>query len=400
MIGAMGVTNLSMVAYHRVMSSGLGEAYAELYAMTQMVNVLGVFSAGVFTMLVKLFAEDQALAGGHAAKARLLGLLRPLGIVMAISALVLALAAPLALRYLRLTSALPYALASGIFVVGLGLLLARAAVQGCHKFGALGLSLSMEGLSRVGAAGFLVSFGLGVAGALVGSLIAQAVGLACCLPAIARLGVPSKPAAGEDKGGWKEAALDAMILGLFSMLCFLDVMVLKHRLDPAAAALYSRASLVSKSFLYLAGALNLVLLPAISAARASGQPASAPRALWKFMGLMLALDLAGLALVAWKTSFVIRLLCGPDPAFLELAGLVRIYSAAVIPLALLQMALFYLLALRDYRVLGLMGVGLAVYAFLISWVPAEPLNVVACLGGVALVLLAGALGLVLRPSSQ
>jgi O-antigen/teichoic acid export membrane protein len=186
---------------------------------------------------------------------------------------------------------------------------------------------------------------------------------------------------------------DAAALGLFSLLCYMDVLVAKHRMEESPAAMYGRAALVAKSFLYLASALNMVLLPAVSSARAKGGEGGAKKTLLRFLGLSLGMDLLGLAFVWAFTPFVIRLLCGSDPVFQELAPLIRIFSAALIPLALAQLLLYYLLAARNYRVLGWLGAAAALYALLLRGAATEPMRYVEALAATSLLLLLGCLGL-------
>jgi O-antigen/teichoic acid export membrane protein len=173
---------------------------------------------------------------------------------------------------------------------------------------------------------------------------------------------------------------------------------MKHRLDDVAASHYGRAALVAKSFLYLASALNMVLLPAVASARAKGGAAEARRALGKFLAAALGMELLGLALVWAATPLVIRVLCGGDPSFTALAPLVRIFSAAVLPLALAQLVLYYLLAARDYRVLFLLAVVAAAYAVLLAQAGAEAIRVVGGLGLSATALLLVSLWMAFSPA--
>jgi O-antigen/teichoic acid export membrane protein len=398
MILATVVLNLSMVLYQRVMSDHLGDAFAELSALGAMTNVVGVLTIGASITLVKIFAEDEAEGGPGMALGRFRLLLKPLLKAMLGAGLALAALAPLAISYLKLQSPLTYALFCLSFVLGLGLLASRALVQGTQRFGFLGLSLALEGLGRVGLGALLVAFmGAGVAGALGGSMLALFAGFACCLGAMAKLGPGSEPRARHLGASLREMGADAAVLGLFSLLCYLDIFVVKHRLDELGAANYSRAALVAKSFLYLASALNMVLLPAVTAARARGGAEAAKKALFKFLAAALAMELAGLAFVWAFTPFVIQILCGGDEKFQALAPLIRVFSAAVVPLALSQLVLYYLLASREYRVLWLLGAIVALYMAFLQAVGGEVFRVVSCLALASACLLGGTLWLAGRP---
>src|SRR5580700_1767793 len=138
MILATVVLNLSMVAYQRVMSTGLGDRFAELSALGALVNVLGVIMMGASTTLVKIFAEDEAECGSGAARGRFRSLGPGLAKAMlGMAALFLALG-PLTISYLKLDGWPPYVLLSSVFVLNLSLLSSRAAVQGTQRFAYLG----------------------------------------------------------------------------------------------------------------------------------------------------------------------------------------------------------------------------------------------------------------------
>ena len=176
---------------------------------------------------------------------------------------------------------------------------------------------------------------------------------------------------------FKEILGDTAALLLFSILGYLDLFVTKHYYDDAGASAYGRAGLVAKSFLYLASALNMVLLPAVAAAREGGRDPK--KILLRFLGAMLLVNLIGLAFVWNFTDFCLRTLCGPDPAFLALSPLVRIFSVASILLALFQMVLFYLLAMRQRASRWIMALMVPFYYGLLVCNHAEPADVVSSL---------------------
>jgi O-antigen/teichoic acid export membrane protein len=400
MILATVVLNLSMVAYQRVMSIGLGDKFAELSALGALINLLGVVMMGASTTLVKIFAEDAAEIGSGAARGRFHSLTWPmLKAMLAASLVFLALAHPV-IGYLKLDSWVPYALVSSVFVINFSLLSSRAAVQGTQRFGHLGTSIALEGLGRLGLGALFVGLGLGVAGALGASLLAMFIGMGFSYAGIRTLGQPEAFPRRDLAGGVKEMAKDATVLGLFSVICYMDVLVAKHQMPDALASGYSRASIVAKSFLYLGSALNMVLLPTISSALARGAMGEAKKDLLKFLGWGLALDLAGLAFVWGLTPLVIRILCGAEEGFQALAPLIRSFSAAVIPLALAQLVLFYLLAAREYRTLWLLLAVTTLYALLLQHAQGDAQAVVQSLGLCALLLLGGCLWLAFSPGRR
>jgi O-antigen/teichoic acid export membrane protein len=264
LLAATAVVNLSMVFYHSLLSRRLGTEYAQLVALMAVSNVLGNITLGLSTSLVKAFSADAELKGPGAVLGRLRSLVLPGGLTLLGATLALLLASPAVAAYLKLPSALLAAMVMLMFANGVLLLVLRAALQGLHHFGWLGLSLMGEGLARVG--GALAFSARGAAGGLGAMVLGQAGGIVGAVGGLMGLGQALPPLKRADGvHGWRkamhEAGSDTLVLTLFAVMAFLDVVVLKHYYDDGRASLYSRAAMVAKSFLYLAGALNLVVLP-------------------------------------------------------------------------------------------------------------------------------------------
>jgi len=385
MITATTVANGSMVIFHRAMSSHLGNDYGRLISLIAISNVLAAITGGVSTFLVKEFSRDIELKGAAAVKGRLLMLLKPLGLGILFFGAGLLSLGPWVMSYLHLPSFSEYALIVALFLGGLLLLVSRAAVQGIHHFKSFGLSVAIEGVGRALGGSFLVG-SFGVSGGILGALSGQGLGLAAAGMGLRGLGpAVDPPPHAEERATlgvrFREILGDTLALGLFSALVYLDLFVTKHYYPDAGASAYGRAGLVAKSFLYLATALNMVLLPAVASAREGGRDPK--KLLFRFLGAMLVVNLLGLAFVWTFTNFCLRLLCGPDPSFLALAPLVRIFSVATIVQSLFQMVLFYLLAMRQRSGLGIMAVTVPVYYGLLIFHHEKPEDVVASLGFVA-----------------
>ena len=379
------LVNGTMVVYHRVMSSSLGDAYAQLAALGGVANVLAVVTWGVAATLTKRLGTDFALGGEAAVGARLKAVVPAgLGIAVVLSVLLL-LPASAVTAYLHLPRRLLYAMGVSLFGMGLVMYCARAALQGLHHFAWMGVSQIAEGLGRLSFAVLLVGAGYGVAGGLAATLLAQGLGLCLCLPVLFGLwrkagALPVR--ADGDPIGLQTIVDDTLVLALFSTLCYVDVLILKHHYDEPRAAAYSRIALMGKSFLYLVIALSSVLFPTVVKARAEGRD---PRPiLWRFSAVAAVILALGWAALALWTPLAIRTLLGSDPAFLALAPLARGYAAAMIPVALFQMLLYYHLALRPRWLAGTLGVAVLVYVVGLNIFWASESSVIMCLAAVGL----------------
>lgn len=398
MVGTV-LANLSMVVFHRLMSQSLGLDYGRLITLMALTNVLGAVTMGVNAALVKEFSRDAEKIGPGAVKGRLKLIALPGLAWLGGTAILLLLLAPAAQAYLHLPSFAELAMLALLFTVGLALLALRAAVQGLHHFGSLSASLVTESVGRA-AFGWPLGLALGVSGGLLSLMAGQALGILLLLPGLLGLGRALKPSSPvlqpSRRGRWSEALADTATLTLFSLLLYLDLFVAKHYYSEVQVADYGRAALVSKSFLHLASAFNMVLLPAVAAALEGGR--NTRTLLLRFIAAVLAIDLIGLAVVWSATDFCIRLLCGPDPSYLALAPLVRVFSMATIVQALFQLTLFYLIAVRSRATLWLMLGLTPLYYVVLAASHESPFDLVRGLALCAGLGLAVALGMVFKKS--
>lgn len=391
---SMAVLQLSMVVYHHQMSLRLGEDYSELYTLTGLVNIAVVVASGATTWLTRTFAHEAALRGERSAL-RLLGRLSPrlLAGLLGLGALLAAAAWPLC-AWLHLDPR-HYAWAAAAALSGLLLMVARAFLQGLHRFGLLGANYLLEALGRCTLPALLAA-AWGVSGAFAG------VAALALLAALAAAGLKPRPGAAEYGGaeaakgglGWDTAAL-----ALFSLMSFLDALMFKHAwdaLDPELVGRYSRAALVGKSLLYASAALTVVALPAFSAALARGQD-SRPL-LRRFLLAMAGIELAALAALWAFTPLVLKLVVGALPAAeLEaIAPLARALGLAAAPLALFQLVLLHGLAQRRRGLVPLLLAVAAAYGAVLKFWASSPLDYAACLAASSALLLAGGLWLSLR----
>ncbi len=398
MLAAQGVSNLSMLAFHHVLSLRLGPAYAQLVALMAVWNVVANVTLGLNTYLVKVFSEDAEKDGPGAVKGRLWSLVKPGLLLLALMTSLLALAAPLIQSYLRLPSLFLGSTVAVMFVTWIFALVLRSAQQGLLQFGWLGLSLAGEGLARLVVFCARLQSALGGMAALAWGQFFGGICAGAGFLGLEAARTPVRRARAAPREGLLESGSDTVALTLLALLSYLDVVVLKHHYTDDRASLYSRAALVAKSFLYLTGAFNMVLLAAAARERAGGRD---PRGLLlRFLGAALALDALGLAFVWRWTGVCLGIVAGFDPGFRTppMERLTRWFSVATVPLGLLQLVIAYLLAVRKRWVAPALGLLVLLYLGALSEVWDNELKVVACLGACAALGLCVALSAALAPS--
>ena len=224
----------------------------------------------------------------------------------------------------------------------------RGALQGLRAYGAVGVSIIVEGVGRLVFALVLVLAGLDVTGAMLGTPLAYAlvaVGLEAVLHR--RIG-PVR---------WAGAAVRSLramlgegwvpILGLLLLAALqnMDIIVAKHQLQGDEAGSYAAAAVAAKSIVWVAIGIGLHLLPEATRRAAAGQD---PRpVLLRALGLLAVIAAPGLAIFALFPDLLLRLAFGPE---LTLAADGLIYlGVAMALLALSYLTVQYMIALGDSR---------------------------------------------------
>jgi O-antigen/teichoic acid export membrane protein len=271
----------------------------------------------------------------------------------------------------------------------------RGALQGAGAHAAVGGSLLVEGVTRVGIAVALVAAGAGVTGAvLAGPLSALAV--------LAHLALRARRAFGEAgdarpapvgrslRGAWVPVAA----LALLAAIQQLDVIVARHRLG-AAASSYIAAAVASKVVVWAAAGLALALLPEVSRQVRAGIAGPGRLARTLVLVLAIASPLAIVCVVA--AGPLLRLVFGP-----HLAG-----GADALPWLAVAMSLFacafvavqHALALQHRGVLGLLAVVAVAEPLALTRAGTGPVDLAGAVVALQLVLALAAIAIGIRTAA-
>jgi glycosyltransferase involved in cell wall biosynthesis/O-antigen/teichoic acid export membrane protein len=254
---ALGLLNGSNYIFHIVVSRLLGPSeYGALASLLAVTLILSV----PFSVLQTALAEKAAARRDESDVG-----LAPAGVAAGL--LVLVIGTPLFSVFLHVSfvSALllaPFVAASVPVSVTYGIL------QGRQRFKALGAVMLANVCFRLIFGVALVWIGLGVPGALIGTVIATAL----TIPLGCR-------AVGVNRAAWRDAPRDFSLVrgglrnalyGLtsFWVLAEIDIALARHYLDPHAAGYYSSAGLVARALLFLPAAVGVVVFPRFVASRA------------------------------------------------------------------------------------------------------------------------------------
>lgn len=331
---ALGLFNASTYLFHVAVSRLLGPGeYGALAALLALVMVLSV----PFTVLQTVLAKRTAILraqGEGAGVALAAGTVKGLLPHASAAALVLVLGSPALAATLRIgePSALllgPYVLVAVLSAVPLGVL------QGELRFSALAVASLVGVAVRLGVGIGLVAAGAGVFGAMLATVLAQAVTLWAALRLVRARGAwkGARPSLAALRG---EVGIALLGLGSFWALAEADLALARHFLDDRMAGLYSSAGLIARGLLFLPAAVSLVALPRFAETRGRG-----PQAVrW------LRVSLAAVALVTLGAIPV--LILAREPVMVVTFGREFREGAALLPLLGPAMALMAVVNLLVY----------------------------------------------------
>ncbi|OGG43412.1 MAG: hypothetical protein A3F84_22365 [Candidatus Handelsmanbacteria bacterium RIFCSPLOWO2_12_FULL_64_10] len=351
LFAASMTANATHYLFRIFMSHRLSDVdYAALDALLSLLMIISIPATAIQTVTAK-YASDLGATGRHTEIADLfLRSLRRIGVVCIIGFFAFFLSKGFIARYLQIDRTTPVVLLGIVLFAGVLLPAAVGVLQGLQWFSKLGWIGIIGAGVRLGAGVALVLLGLGVNGAVGASVVSTLVVLAIAffwlrsffsLRSFLRRSGEGRA----DSSGVYHYLFWLVIPFLIcqSLLSFVDGIVVKHYFDSEQAAVYFRAAIVGKAFLYLPTALALVLFP--KAAERHALQESSFRLLMQALGCSLAVAAAGFV-VCFFFADPLAVVVGGSSRAAEVASLIRCFGIAVTPVALIQLLINHDLAVR------------------------------------------------------
>lgn len=220
------------------------------------------------------------------------------------------------------------------------------AVQGLEFFGWLAFGSVLSGAFKLALAFTFILLGYNVAGALGALLISTLIGLIILYLPLRRF--ISKKAAKEDIN-YKDIIIYLFPVAI-SYFCFIalvsfDMVLVKYFFPAADSGIYSLAQMVGKIFLFLPGAISIVMFPRTSGLKAKNMDTvlTLKRSLIYVIGLCL------LATLFYNLfpALVLKVLTGK--VYSESILLGRLFSVSMSFFAFLFVLISYFLSVKDLR---------------------------------------------------
>ena len=336
--------NASNYAFHVVVSRLLGPSdYGALAALLAVVLVVSV----PFAVLQTALANKTATLRSHgrdqdvptlAADA----LKTVLPFAWAAGGLVLLVGAPLFSVFLHV-GIVPAMLLAPYVVASVPLSVAYGVLQGQLRFGALA-ALILAGVALRFAIGVtLVSAGLGVSGALLGTVLAVALAVPLAIHLL-RIDRAARRGAKRILGALR-ADVGVALSGLlaFWILAEIDIALARHYLRAEEAGYYSSAGLIARAPLFVAAAVGVVAFPRFVAARTTDR--SLRRWLHVSVGATAAIGALAVGLLVLLREPLISVAFGDS--FQPGASLLPVLATAMAFLAIVNVLVYFHIAVAS-----------------------------------------------------
>lgn len=247
--------------------------------------------------------------------------------------------------YIKNSSGLQIALLAGIVSVTFMGQLNNAYLQGGQRYTWIaGSGLSTVALKILFSTG-LVAIGFGVDGALVGVVCSTLLANIVIMGMIRRANPESTQGDAARVNGsiYDLSRLLPVLVANVSMAVMtqLDVLLVNNFFSPTEAGKYAAAATLGKAVLYLPGGIVMALFPMVAEAQAKAARVS--NYILTASGMTFAMCMVGVLFYWLAGQEVIRLFFGEKYAGTE--DILRYYSIAMLPMALLIVAEYFLMAL-------------------------------------------------------
>lgn len=349
--------NLFNLLFHLFMLRMLPPiVYGHLNTLVALFMIISVPAGTVQTTVTKFVSSFQAQDHYDHVKS----LLRRIFILMLIIALALffliSLASSLISSFLNISS---YNL---IILLGAGLFFAMlipvpsGGLQGLQRFGALVLSLLINGGLKLVLGILFVFLGLNVLGAMGAVAIAYIITFILSFIMLKRYLPKKVPVAHQEEKLLESNPLYMSEIYYYffpagiTLLCFMlltniDLILVKHFFAPIDAGYYSIAQMIGKIILFLPLPIAAVMFPKLSSLKMKTHKAEALSILGKSLAMASSLCIVAMALCFLFPSFIIQVFRGE--VYSECVPLIKVFSVNMTFFSLSFILLYYQLSTAE-----------------------------------------------------
>lgn len=335
--------------------------FGEILVLISILNLVGMLLAAF-----QIVAVNIAANGKKETAAVIQELERLMLLFIALIFLLMVIFAARLQQFFNFTSPAPFTVLGIVLCLNVVTAFCAAYVQGRSNFVAVSINGAIAALGKIIFSVGLVVFGLGTFGAIAGILMASTVSFGYMTYAARRGGYVSTV--------WKKPALPDLkrlkplllylvsVMAVFDIVTLMytgDVFVVKRYFSPEAAGQYAGVSAIAKVIFFATASFAGVLLASVGQAYATEHNRKVLR---KSLLLVATVGGAALLLFASAPEFIITSMIGERYA--GSAYLLPLLSLVVFGVAIMNLYVYYFLAMRQYVIVPITLSGGVVTAIL------------------------------------
>lgn len=347
--------------YHILMVRMLGpEDYGILFSLVALFMIISLPAGTIQTIIAKYISAFRAQNQLGKISYILFRSLKKVSVYCGILLVIYLLCSRLLADYLKIPTIIPVIIVGPILFFGILFPIGFGAFQGLERFTQIGCIQVLSAFLRISLAFLLVFLGLGVNGALLGSLLAAFAMIGLAFWALRNVW-GFKP---YDKDIGKSEIYKYFVPVSIAYVCFgfityIDAIIVKHYFIPLEAGYYSTVSMLGKAFLFPPMAFAGAMFPKVSAKYELGRHTG--HLLKKTILYSSVVAIVGIILCISFPHLIVRIVMKPEDitpcAMATIIPLLRLVGFAVTPYGLTCIIINYHLARHQYSFLVLFILG-------------------------------------------
>lgn len=359
MVGA-GATAVFNYLFHLFMGRMLGPIEYGVLGSLFAIIYMFMFSASTFNTVTSRYSAKFLGNKSYLKKFVADGVLKVAGIGLILLAVYISLSGIIA-DFLNLQNV------SGVILVGIIAYISvvsaifSGALNGMHKFVWQNLSSFAFVILKFFVAILLVYLGFGVNGALVAILIGVIAGLLIAGYPVVKSLKNIMPEKTETPGIFRYFVIVSFAYLLPILLITFDLIMVKHLFSSAEAGFYAAAGNVAKIIWFGSGFLTGAIFPKAVKLHLSGKKSS--KILRKGLLYTFVLVAIGVSVYFMIPEFIVSLLYGAD--YVSVAEIIGVFGLALGIYSLINIIIFYDLAIERYGFIWILAFGLILEVVLI-----------------------------------
>jgi O-antigen/teichoic acid export membrane protein len=364
-VGSLAVSVLNY-AYYPVLGRLLKvEEFGEVQVLISLFLQLTLFLTVLGQVTVNVIANYK----DDRAKREIIFELEKLGLFLSAIVFVIGAIFSWQLRdILHFESAWPFIMLLLTLIATVPLAFRGAYLRGHKRFSDFSVANIIGAIGKLAISAILVVVGFSTVGAIGGVLAAQLLAFGYAVTRARRVGFERPTGSSYLSLPKIKRVMPELMYSLFvlvaslgvAVLSSVDVLIVKHFFDAQTAGAYAGISTVAKILFFLTASVVQVMLPSV---KMDAEPGQNARYLLKSLGLVTLLGGGALIVFTLLPGFVVGTLMGSR--YVMYVHLLPLLSLAMFVISLLNLLVFYYVALRQYQVAVVVVLGLVLTCWLV-----------------------------------